>query len=85
MNTATSDEKALEEYILAIKGVDLNRRSVASYALEFLKTREANAEHYRTLLNLQEAAKTFAQACEYLKSSQQWFDKSVESIKRIDA
>jgi hypothetical protein len=76
------DRQALEDFLKEYS-VDFSKRSVFSYALEFLKTERANAKHYQTLLNVQGAANSFSQACEYLKSSQRWLDESIEKFQKI--
>jgi len=76
------DRQDLEDFLKEYQ-VDFTKRSVFSYALEFLKTERANAKHYQTLLNLQSATNSFSQACEYLKSTQRWLDESTEKLKKI--
>jgi hypothetical protein len=78
----TDETKALEDFLTETYKVDLKRRPASSYALEFLRTERANAEHVRKLLNLQSAAEGFSRACEYLKSNQQWMDKSLDALNR---
>lgn len=76
----SDDEKALRDYLAENYGASAAERSVASVALELLKTEAANRRRHGDMADLISSLQT---AYQHLRESMEWAERVLARIEKL--